>query len=149
MSNNYFWPSSQGWLLILESDSSNFFLLNPMTMQRIELPPLVLSSPLDIAEYKLVLSSSPADQDFVVMLVNLCEDSIRFYHMGHDWILYEYGSMLQENDYITGVVSSNGIFYGCTFQSNIFLIECVPCPQLTLVDGKDYKYRSTWFLLFL
>ncbi|XP_057969394.1 F-box/kelch-repeat protein At1g57790-like [Malania oleifera] len=109
MCQKYICASCHGWLVIMDINSDDFFLLNPVSMEKIELPPwnsFTLES--------CVLSLPPSNPNCIVVVfaASLGEPYIRFCRPGDcRWTDCELGSLLEMLRFPT---TCNGKIYGLT-----------------------------------
>ncbi|KAF9599922.1 hypothetical protein IFM89_001868 [Coptis chinensis] len=113
----YLWGSLHDWLITAQtrSDYLWIYLFNPFTRVGINLPPV------DIIYYKAVLSSSPTDEDCVVMLLPIRGLCLSFWIMGsQEWILLKLDYAIFN---LLDGVFCNGYFYILTSGCNIVAIK--------------------------
>ncbi|XP_077235733.1 F-box/kelch-repeat protein At1g57790-like isoform X2 [Tasmannia lanceolata] len=107
--------SSHGWLLMLDENSDESFLLNPITMQKIQLPSIESDQ---ITFW--ILSSPPTDPDSIVIVV--ASNLLLFCQIDNPkWIrqVYEH----EENNHITNVINCSGKLYALTFQKGLGVLD--------------------------
>ncbi|KAM7469334.1 hypothetical protein LguiA_007517 [Lonicera macranthoides] len=128
----YICTSSHGWMVLRSMNSDECFLLNPTTMEKIQLPPLDF-------HFKLcVLSSSPVDPSCTIVFISCPRDDVvtfRFFSPKKSttvdcWIKQD---VTIENGGIDVVTSCDGKIYGltdCTLE--ILIVEVVDTTTLTV-----------------
>lgn len=133
------WVSSQGWLLIYEYETSNCFLLNPISRQQVQLPSLELEESTE--NCKFVLSSSPISSYCRVVFADFDGKRLLFCKLAPSndskWVSYDYSDQFDETDELADgladVTFSNGQFYGLAHQSHILTIDTDPHPLITFI----------------
>ncbi|XP_077230684.1 F-box/kelch-repeat protein At1g57790-like [Tasmannia lanceolata] len=124
--------SSHGWLLVLDETSGDFFLLNPISMQKIQLPPSQFES-YDFSSW--ILSSPPTDPDSVLILTAPDEYLVLFCRIGdQQWTHQEYKL---EEDFITDIVSCNGTLYARTYFGKLAILDFTAPSTLRILEAEE------------
>ncbi|XP_058078795.1 uncharacterized protein LOC131227105 isoform X1 [Magnolia sinica] len=99
--------SCYGWLVMLNKTSDDLFLLNSVSLQKIQLPCLSESYSFNLC----VLSSPPTDPDCVILCIVFSTDFFIYCHPGDDkWIKLKYRIPKKEASF-RQLVSCNGKLY--------------------------------------
>lgn len=138
------WISNiQGWMIVHDLKSPSCFLFNPVTMLKLQLPPLQLAHTDDYSyyDYKLVLSSSPVGPDCcTIMFVDLKKRRLYLCKLKaenciSDWLSHDYYHQLDESNALLAFVVANKQLYGLTLENNLALIDTDPFPpQIKLLE---------------
>ncbi|KAK2999421.1 hypothetical protein RJ639_006646 [Escallonia herrerae] len=108
MSGKRICASFFGWMVMLDRKSKSCFLLNPTSMEKINLPPWKLP-----VVQTCVITSSPTDPNCIVAFLDNEEPYITFCRPGEDrWVEQDYGTSLYENDTLHAVTVCKGSIYG-------------------------------------
>ncbi|XP_058079532.1 uncharacterized protein LOC131227747 [Magnolia sinica] len=118
-----------GWLVMLNKTSDDLFLLNAVSLQKIQLP--YFSE--DYSLRDCVLSSPPTDPDCVILCIVCSTDFFIYCHPGGDkWIKRKYGIPKEEAS-IWELLSCNGKLYTYDF-TRLGIIDVNADPPLTWLE---------------
>ncbi|GKV08986.1 hypothetical protein SLEP1_g20552 [Rubroshorea leprosula] len=129
--------SSFGWLVLGDDQSHDCFLLNPVSMQKIQLPSYSL-------DYNFCLLTSPPEQPNCLVLFITCETirrsgvfisvnmSFRFCHPGdHNWVELKREPVEDRGQLIISATCFDGRIYLLNSSGNFVLVEVKPDLRFT------------------
>lgn len=146
---------SYGWLVLLDFESDDCFLLNPVSMQKIVLPPLQ-SYPFLCC----ILSSPPTDPNCVLIFVCRKKPSAMFCRLGDgEWTEQH----LRSTEYFRYATVCEGKIYGLTLDRSLLMVDVVgsnlvvtqlgaenpPRPSVRGTSRSDYNLVDSCGELFL
>ncbi|KAF8376665.1 hypothetical protein HHK36_031667 [Tetracentron sinense] len=111
MRRKFCWASCYGWLVMCDLNMTDLFLWNPVSLEKIQLPPLLS---LKSIQYNCTLSSPPSDPNCRVFFFGEFDPLVFYCRPGDDkWT--EEKCVVGENDSICVAISCNDKLYGSTY----------------------------------
>ncbi|THG12499.1 hypothetical protein TEA_023004 [Camellia sinensis var. sinensis] len=108
---------SHGWLVLLDLESDDCFLLNPVSMKKIMLPPLQY-----FPFFCCILSSPPTDPNCALIFVCRQKPSAMFCHLGDgEWTKQH----LRSAEYFRSATVCGGKIYGITLDGTLLTVDDV------------------------
>ncbi|CAL5444237.1 unnamed protein product [Camellia sinensis] len=108
---------SHGWLVLLDLEYDDCFLLNPVSMEKIMLPPLQY-----FPFFCCILSSPPTDPNCALIFVCREKPSAMFCHLGDDEWTEQH---LRSAEYFRSATICGGKIYGITLDGTLLTVDDV------------------------
>ncbi|KAF5932573.1 hypothetical protein HYC85_028744 [Camellia sinensis] len=126
---------SHGWLILLDLVSNDCFLLNPVSMEKIMLPPLQY-----FPFFCCILSSPPTDPNCALIFGCREKSSATFCRLGDgEWTEQHLGSA----EYFICATVSGGNIYGLTIDRTLLMVDVVGSNLVVTQLGSEKAPRTS------